>query len=38
MWSKQYHHYDVDKWLSTGDGITEPGDGKKWVETTIGSI
>lgn len=22
LWSKQYYHYDVEKWLSTSDGIT----------------
>jgi hypothetical protein len=25
LWSKQYYHYDVERWLSEGDGITEPG-------------
>ncbi len=23
LWSKQYYHYDVEKWLSTSDGITD---------------
>ena len=23
LWSKQYYHYDVEKWLSTSDGISE---------------
>lgn len=22
LWSKQYYHYDVERWISTGDGIT----------------
>jgi hypothetical protein len=22
LWSKQYYHYDVERWLSTSDGIT----------------
>ncbi len=22
LWSKQYYHYDIEKWLSLGDGIT----------------
>lgn len=30
LWSKQYYHFDVERWLNTGDGVTEPGDGKKW--------
>jgi hypothetical protein len=25
LWSKQYYHYDVERWITTGDGITEPG-------------
>ncbi len=24
LWSKQYYHFDVERWLITGDGITEP--------------
>ncbi|HEX5154659.1 MAG TPA: glucosidase [Parafilimonas sp.] len=24
LWSKQYYHFDVERWLTTGDGITEP--------------
>ena len=28
LWSKQYYHYDVERWLTTGDGITEPNEGK----------
>ena len=23
LWSKQFYHYDVERWLSTSDGITE---------------
>lgn len=30
LWSKQYYHFDVDRWLQTGDGISEPNDGKKF--------
>ncbi len=30
LWSKQYYHFDVDRWLNTGDGICEPNDGKKF--------
>ena len=22
LWSKQYYHYDVERWLNTSDGIT----------------
>ncbi|MEO8721064.1 MAG: glucosidase [Ginsengibacter sp.] len=28
LWSKQYYHYDVEKWLSTSDGITPVNDTK----------
>ena len=28
LWSKQYYHYDVERWLTTGDGITEVNQGK----------
>lgn len=28
LWSKQYYHYDVEKWLSTSDGITPINEGK----------
>ena len=28
LWSKQYYHYDVERWLTSGDGITEPNHGK----------
>ncbi len=24
LWSKQYYHFDVENWLSSSDGITEP--------------
>ena len=24
LWSKQYYHYDVERWLSSSDGITPP--------------
>ena len=24
LWSKQYYHFDVERWLTTSDGITEP--------------
>ena len=24
LWSKQYYHYDIERWLNTGDGITPP--------------
>ena len=30
LWSKQYYHFDVERWLDTGDGITAPSDGKKY--------
>ncbi|MEJ7589438.1 MAG: glucosidase, partial [Ferruginibacter sp.] len=29
LWSKQYYHYDVERWLTTSDGITAVNDGKK---------
>ncbi len=28
LWSKQYYHYDVERWLTKSDGITEINDGK----------
>jgi len=28
LWSKQFYHYDVERWLSTSDGITEVNPGK----------
>ena len=28
LWSKQYYHYDVEKWLTTSDGITPVNSGK----------
>lgn len=24
FWTKQYYHFDVERWLTTGDGITPP--------------
>ena len=29
LWSKQYYHYDVERWLSTSDGVTPVNEGKK---------
>lgn len=29
LWSKQYYHYDVERWISTGDGITPPTEERK---------
>lgn len=29
LWSKQYYHYDVERWLATSDGITPVNEGKK---------
>ncbi len=29
LWSKQFYHFDVERWLSNGDGITPANDGKK---------
>lgn len=29
LWSKQYYHYDVERWLSTSDGITPVNAGKQ---------
>ncbi len=37
LWSKQYYHFDVERWLTTSDGITEVnaakqnGRNKDWV-------
>ncbi|HEU5364170.1 MAG TPA: glucosidase [Hanamia sp.] len=28
LWNKQYYHYDVEKWLTTSDGITPVNNGK----------
>lgn len=28
LWSKQYYHYDVERWLNTSDGITPVNPGK----------
>ncbi|MEO6230784.1 MAG: glucosidase [Ferruginibacter sp.] len=30
LWSKQYYHFDVERWLTTSDGITPVNDGKKF--------
>ena len=27
LWSKQYYHFDVEKWLTTSDGISS---GERW--------
>ena len=29
LWSKQYYHFDVERWLNSTDGITAVNDGKK---------
>jgi Glycosyl hydrolase family 63 C-terminal domain len=29
LWSKQYYHFDVAAWLTSGDGITPVNDGKQ---------
>lgn len=29
LWSKQYYHYDVERWLNTSDGITPVNMGKQ---------
>ena len=29
LWSKQFYHYDVERWLSTSDGITPVNAGKQ---------
>lgn len=30
LWSKQFYTFDVEKWLTTSDGITPVNDGKKY--------
>ena len=30
LWSKQYYHYDVEKWLKSSDGISPPSEGKRY--------
>ncbi len=30
LWSKQFYHFDVERWLSKSDGITPVNDGKKF--------
>lgn len=29
LWSKQFYHFDVERWLTTSDGITPVNEGKK---------
>ena len=29
LWSKQFYHFDVERWLSNSDGITPANDGKR---------
>jgi hypothetical protein len=29
LWSKQFYHYDVERWLSKSDGVTPVNDGKQ---------
>ena len=29
LWSKQYYHYDVERWLNTSDGITPVTDSER---------
>lgn len=29
LWSKQYYHFDVERWLTTSDGITPVNEGKQ---------
>ncbi len=29
LWSKQFYHFDVERWLTTSDGLTAVNDGKK---------
>ncbi len=29
LWSKQYYHFDVERWLTTSDGITAVNNGKQ---------
>jgi hypothetical protein len=29
LWSKQFYHFDVERWLSMSDGITPANDGKR---------
>ncbi len=30
LWTKQYYHYDVERWLNTSDGITPVNTGKQF--------
>ncbi len=36
LWSKQFYHYDVERWLTTSDGITEVNAGKTNGRNTNG--
>ncbi|MES2645658.1 MAG: glucosidase [Bacteroidota bacterium] len=29
LWSKQFYHYDIERWIKNGDGITQHHDGRK---------
>jgi hypothetical protein len=29
LWSKQYYHFDVERWLTSSDGITPVNSGKQ---------
>jgi hypothetical protein len=29
LWNKQFYHFDVERWLANGDGVTPANDGKK---------
>ena len=34
LWSKQYYHFDVERWLTTSDGITPVNARKtKWPQS-----
>ena len=30
LWSKQYYHFDVEKWMTTSDGISPKNNGKQY--------
>ena len=34
LWSKQYYHYDVERWLGTGDEITPLTDSRKYARNS----
>ena len=38
LWSKQYYHFDVERWLTTSDGITPVSNTKTTGRTANGSI